>query len=88
MGKIHRDVYKWVGSSPMEDLPTFSWPGILPFYYEDTDGNVLCAPCANKAEDYSTDVVSAGVLEEGPDINCFDCNQRIESAYGDPCDAK
>ena len=82
MGQIAEAVYKYVGTVPGEELPSFAWPGGIPLYYLDEDAIELCPSCANKAFEYSSDVVAAGAHEEGPDMACGDCGAAIESAYG------
>ena len=65
-------------------LPAFAWPGGYPMYYFDKHGDVLCPRCANREIDDSAAIVNGGVYWEGPIIQCDDCGEDIESAYGDP----
>lgn len=70
-------------------LPAYVWPGGYPIYYQDRDGSELCADCATKSLDDTDEVpqfkpVAYAVHYEGPAIFCGQCNEEIESAYGDP----
>jgi hypothetical protein len=72
----------------------FAWPGGYPIIYVCATGDVLCARCATKQ--MKTEwirepragylPVAYDVYYEGPILQCADCNEDIESAYGDPDD--
>ena len=65
-------------------LPAFAWPGGYPIIYFTRDGLTICPDCANSVSDDSQAPVSGDVYWEGPTIECDDCGNDIESAYGDP----
>lgn len=68
--------------------------------YYTRDGDVLCGKCADKllhdiddltewgfGKDEGLDIdaiVACDTYLEGPDLYCEDCNEVIESSYGDP----
>ena len=69
-------------------LPYYAWPGGYPIIYLDNDNCVLCPKCANeiisKPDEWSELPIAYDVYYEGPDIQCEQCYEFIESAYGDP----
>lgn len=77
-------------------LPAFAWPGGYTLVYLTSDNESLCAQCAGNDYMewlYSIDSgtqwqydppVMVFVFYEGPDDYCANCNNAIESAYGDP----
>ena len=66
-------------------LPHYAWPGGYPTVYMDSNGETLCAECANKPpEDSLSPVADWFIHYEGLPIICADCDKEIESAYGDP----
>lgn len=73
-----------LGGDIQEDLPAYAWPGGYPFVYYDKDGEILCPKCANNADWNDAEIIGYDVYEEGPVIQCANCNDDIESAYGDP----
>ncbi len=72
----------------------YAWPGGYPIIYVCATGDILCATCATKAMQKETCREARmgylpeayDVFYEGPDEICADCNQAIESAYGDPAE--
>ena len=78
------------------NLPAYAWPGAYPIYYLCADNGVLCPQCANnesavrEAEEHPDypgydqwRIVAGDINWEDSDLTCDNCNQRIESAYGD-----
>jgi hypothetical protein len=72
-----------------------AWPGGYTLEYVTACGDVLCADCATKAmrsERICREPrngflpIAYGTYDEGPTVNCADCNCMIESSYGDPDD--
>jgi len=45
------------------------------------DGEVICQDCANKSKQKCFE---GDIYYEGNDIECDECGQMIESAYGNP----
>jgi hypothetical protein len=90
------DSLKDVHPDAPRSLPEFAWPGGYPLYYVTKQGNVLCADCATEEADqppgdypqYDDSVVDYDVHWEGPSLYCEGCNKEIESAYGEPDEAK
>lgn len=67
------------------NLPAHAWPGGYPLYYLDTEGNILCAQCANTqlADEYEHfRPVAWGIHYEGEPLDCDQCSEDIDSAYG------
>lgn len=64
-------------------LPVYAWPGGYPIFYFDSDNAVICATCANKWDEYSTDLIAYDVNYEDGDLYCENCNAQIECAYCD-----
>ncbi len=56
------------------------YPGGYPVYYYDREQNVFCADCAEQHEE---EILGATIYWEGPDVECDNCGEFIESAYGD-----
>lgn len=54
--------------------------GSYPLIYLDRACEVFCAACANA----SKSIIDVDVHWEGPAFYCVECNETIESAYGDP----
>src|ERR1700747_2819068 len=75
---------------PLIRLPFYSWPGSYTIIYLTRGGDTLCAECATKEirawmyDDSDDPPVEYGTYDEGPVIQCDDCNRDIESSYGDP----
>jgi hypothetical protein len=72
----------------------YAWPGGYPMYLVMMDGEAVCMNCAAKNEElilratndgYEKDwiAVAIDVNWEDPDLLCTNCNERIESAYGE-----
>ena len=67
-----------------------AWPGGYPIFYMAADDSVVCSKCANK-DDYRTwneddtehILVASDVNWEDNTMICADCNEQIESAYGE-----
>lgn len=66
------------------ELPAHAFPGGYPMFYIDTDNNVLCPTCANKAlkdpEDYGL-VYAYSINYEDGHLHCDTCSGIIEAAY-------
>jgi len=68
-------------------LLSYAWPGGYPIGYLDADNCVLCPECANLSDpDERCAPVAYFVHWEGAPVQCENCNEYIESAYGDPED--
>ena len=90
MRKFHRKDYELENG----ELQAYAWPGGYPVFYVTADGGVLCPTCASCKEvrqaviecpdDDQWRVVAADVNYEDDALFCDNCNERIESAYGDP----
>lgn len=81
--RVHPNVYQYTGTNAGKALPAHAWPGGYPLYYLDGDGCILCAPCATRASEYSSCTIAADVHWEGDALTCEQCNESIESAYGE-----
>lgn len=64
--------------------------GGYPLYYITADCGVLCPKCANENFERTTDkddpqwfIVDVAVNWEDEELICDNCNEHIESAYGD-----
>ena len=55
--------------------------GMYPLILIPTDGKVICQDCANKSKQKCFE---GDIYYEGPDIECDECGQIIQSAYDDP----
>lgn len=64
-------------------LPAFTSLGSYTMVYYDTDGSEICAKCANNP-DLDLALQDCDVYWEGPTVQCAECNDDIESSYGDP----
>lgn len=73
----------------------FASLGSYPLFYLMADGAVMCPPCAYRErftigrairDGYEKQwiAVAYDVYWEGPPEDCCECNEPIESAYGDP----
>ena len=68
--------------------PAYAWPGGYPIFYLCADNGVLCPVCANKnqhldnADDPQWHVVAMDINWEDEDMRCDNCNEHIQSAYG------
>jgi hypothetical protein len=56
--------------------------GMYPLILITEDGITICQDCANKSEQECFN--EGDIYYEGPDIECDECGQMIQSAYGDP----
>ncbi len=70
-------------------LPAFAWPGGYTIIYLDRDNSILCADCATKSLDDVDEIpqfkpVCSDTYDEGPTLQCDQCNCDLESSYGDP----
>lgn len=91
----YSDQLGWTGSDSelarlqAKELPGLTFPGAYPIVYYDHHNAELCAKCATKAQtdddpDFRPDLKRTRVHYEGPPVWCSECDQAIESAYGDP----
>lgn len=64
-------------------LVKFTSIGCYPVYYLDSEGNTVCADCANDDDHDGNAPSAAGVNWEDPDLYCDECSKRIESAYAE-----
>ncbi len=69
--------------------PTYVWPGGYPFYYITKDGGVFCPKCVNEnlelveGDDPQWRIVAYDINYEDDDLYCDNCNEQVESAYGE-----
>ena len=63
------------------DLPAYAWPGGYPVAYLTGENDTLCPKCANVVYEAPE---AWFIHYEGPDLQCDECYEAIESAYGDP----
>ena len=69
--------------------PTYAWPGGYPLFYITKDGGVLCSKCVNEnlelveGDDPQWRIVAYDINYEDRELYCDNCNEKIESAYGD-----
>jgi len=69
--------------------PTYAWPGGYPLFYITKDGGVLCPKCVNEnlelveGDDPQWRIVAYDINYEDTELYCDNCNEKIESAYGD-----
>ena len=80
--------YAWPGGYPIYYLARDGWredDGRLDFNPHDRDESVCCPLCAvNVTEWPDLIIVAQDIHYEGEPLQCEWCNERIESAYGDP----
>lgn len=87
---IKDSVYRKSGVERSEYLPCFAWPGGYGLVYYCEDNGIICPACVNCEDSFKTEddpqwnVVDVDVYWEGQDMYCDNCNDKIESAYGDP----
>lgn len=70
-------------------LPAYAWPGGYQICYYTDGGDQLCPACANEADrdsDEQDPPVCGDTYDEGPAIQCANCQGWIFSSYGDPDD--
>lgn len=68
-------------------LPSFAWPGGYPLFYLDGENSILCAKCATASLDNEEErrrPVACDAHYEGEPLQCDECYENIESAYGNP----
>jgi len=58
--------------------------GTYPVVAIDEKSNVLCVDCARNVFLEEREDIYLDVYWEGPPMECAECNEEIESAYGDP----
>lgn len=64
-------------------LATYAWPGGYPVvYYDAQDWDTLCAACATEFRHGGGQLLS-DIYWEGPSLECANCGEEIQSAYGD-----
>src|SRR6185437_8383245 len=61
-------------------LPSFTPFGLYTLIYVEKDGSEVCGKCANDTEK-TLPIVDYGTYDEGPTIQCAECNDDIESSY-------
>jgi hypothetical protein len=74
----------------------WAWPGGYPLHFICGDGEPLCFKCANKELKYIISAIQNGDIDkdawivvacdinyEDGDMQCTNCNKKIESAYGE-----
>jgi len=82
----------------MKDIPiddkgdyiSYDWPGGYPIFYVTKDCGVLCPKCANENKELTKDIedpqwfiVDCDINYEDESLYCDNCNEKIESAYGE-----
>lgn len=71
---------------------SYTWPGCYPVYYICKDGSDFCHKCANANFKYTVDpdsdwlIVAGDINYEDHELWCVNCNEQIESAYGEEQD--
>lgn len=68
-------------------LPAYAWPGGYPLIYLDKRDRVMCPACANLPKHERSNCgnpIGGDVYWEGPELECDECGEMIQSAYGDP----
>lgn len=67
-------------------LSAFTSIGCYTIMYVTHGGDVLCANCAEESLLAEEDDVACarGTYDEGPILVCANCEEAIESSYGDP----
>ena len=77
-------------SRPAKPFDKYAWPGGYPCFAVMADGEALCIDCANTEEQASFDatetdwrIVALDINWEDDSLYCSNCNQLIESAYGE-----
>lgn len=75
-----------------KEWPRWAWPGGYPIFYITADDGVLCSKCANNNITLTSDrdgddqwrIVAADINYEDTSLHCDNCNELVESAYGEP----
>ena len=67
-------------------FPSYSWPGMYPYYYLTNEYQVLCPACTNKldheADEYDDlEIVGQDANWENESLYCEFCNAQIVCAY-------
>lgn len=79
-------------------LIKYAWPGGYTVIYITKTGDVICPDCAQSVVDeflkqdddtkygwpHDDPVIGCQTYDEGPDEECAECREPIESSYGDP----
>jgi hypothetical protein len=67
-------------------LDAYAWPGGYPIIYLDSNGETLCAKCAEADRDDpdTKPMQGRGIHWEGAPEHCAECGEEIPSAYGEP----
>lgn len=71
----------------------YAWPGGYPLYHICGDNGILCNKCANRnlkltlGDDPQWQIIHSEINYEDNDLICDNCYSKIESAYGEDCDA-
>ena len=80
---VSDDILSTVGGQLGEELPAFAWPGGSTIAYYNKGGDPFCAKCA--AEHRWLEAIEfAGTYDEGPTVECTECDAKLEATYGDP----
>lgn len=77
-------VYEIAGVKRGETLPCQSSIGGYTIIYYSKRADPFCGKCASKHTDDCDPISYAGSYDEGPDLECSECGDKIESSYGDP----
>lgn len=77
-------VYEIAGVKRGETLPCQSSIGGYTIVYYSKRADPFCGKCASKHTDDCDPISYAGSYDEGPDLECSECGNKIESSYGDP----
>lgn len=66
-------------------LPAYAWPGGYPIWYLTESNAMLCPGCADEARQDMAEpkVVDWDINYEDEIFFCYECNGRVESAYGE-----
>ncbi len=64
----------------------YAWPGGYPIVATTDAGDILCPTCARTIYLNERLDVTVDCYFEGPTLFCDECNDEMESAYGDPED--
>ncbi len=79
---IHPSIYKIVGKTEGEKLPSFSSIGGYTIIYYSKKEDPYCGDCASKHDEEHNPILHAGSYDEGADVYCTECGRTIESSYG------
>lgn len=81
-------------TTPTGDVSAYAWPGGYPLYYLAADNETFCTECVNKhikrivdatidGDNKEWELVARDVNWEDANMQCVQCNKRIESAYAE-----